>query len=54
MTREAGAIKRVTLSAPVDTDARPLRGDGWTLELKAGWKIAPGARKGDYVLKNDK
>lgn len=54
MTREAGAIKRVTLSAPVDTDVRPLRGDGWTVELKAGWKLAPGARKGDYVLKNDR
>ena len=54
MTREAGAIKRITVSAPADVDARPLRGQGWTLELNAGWKIAPGARKGDYVLTNDK
>ena len=54
MTREAGMMKRITVSAPVDADARPLRGPGWTLELKAGWRVAPGARKGDYVLTNDK
>lgn len=28
----------------------PLRGDGWTLTLKPGWKIAPGARAGDSTL----
>lgn len=54
MTREAGQIKRITVSAPVAADARPLRGDGWTIELNAGWKIAPGARKGDYVLTNNR
>jgi hypothetical protein len=27
-----------------------LRGDGWTLTLKPGWKIAPGARAGDSTL----
>jgi hypothetical protein len=51
MTRETGEIRRVTVSAPVASDARQLKGDGWTLELNAGWKIAPGPRKGDYILK---
>jgi hypothetical protein len=27
-----------------------LRGDGWTLTLKPGWKIAPGKRAGDSTL----
>ncbi|WP_460731802.1 hypothetical protein [Lysobacter tyrosinilyticus] len=31
----------------------PLRGDGWTLTLKPGWKIAPGARVGDSTLVRD-
>lgn len=37
--------------APRDSDARPLQGDGWTLELASGWKLAGGERKSDYVLK---
>lgn len=31
-------------------NARALRGNGWTLDLSAGWTIKPGARKGDFVL----
>jgi hypothetical protein len=52
MTREAGELKQIAVPAPAETGARALRGDGWTLELKEGWRLAPGARKGDYVLKN--
>jgi hypothetical protein len=37
--------------APSDFAARPLRGDGWTLELNDGWALAPGAREGDFTLK---
>jgi len=54
LTRESGLLKRVTVAAPAKPDARPLQGDGWTLELKAGWKLAPGARKGDYTLINER
>lgn len=54
MTREAGTMKSITLSAPAGAEVRPLRGDGWTIELNAGWKLAHGARKGDYILTNDK
>jgi len=31
-------------------NTQTLRGDGWTLDLNAGWMIKPGARKGDFVL----
>ncbi len=29
----------------------PIRGDGWTLELNAGWTMTNGERKGDFVVK---
>ena len=29
----------------------PLRGDGWTLVLAAGWTIAPGPRRGDLTVR---
>ncbi|MET0646957.1 MAG: hypothetical protein ABW208_10080 [Pyrinomonadaceae bacterium] len=41
----------VVVPAPPDASARPVRGDGWTLELNDGWTLAPGAREGDLVLK---
>ena len=43
----------VNVPAPADASARPLRGDGWTLELKDGWSLAPGARAGDVVVKKN-
>jgi hypothetical protein len=49
--REGGRIVRVVVAAPVDANARPLRGEGWTLELATGWTLAPGERKGDFVLR---
>lgn len=42
----------VNVPAPSDADARPVRGDGWTLELNEGWTVAPGARQGDFALKH--
>jgi hypothetical protein len=41
----------VNVPAPANPALRPLRGDGWTLELNDGWSHAPGAREGDFVLK---
>jgi hypothetical protein len=57
--RGSAGITRVVVAAPVDANARPpfgsaqgkLRGDGWTLELAPGWTLAPGERKGDFVLR---
>ncbi|WP_223807145.1 hypothetical protein [Montanilutibacter psychrotolerans] len=43
-------MKRATVPLPRDGG---LRGDGWTLTLKPGWKIAPGARAGDSTLVRD-
>jgi hypothetical protein len=40
----------VIVSAPSAVRGNPVTGDGWTLELKPGWKLAPGTRQGDYVL----
>lgn len=41
----------ITIQAPVDTGRRPLRGRGWTLELKEGWALVPGKREGDFVVR---
>lgn len=49
----SGNMTKVTLAAPKDTSARPIVGDGWVLELKPGWTIKPGERKGDLVLRQD-
>jgi len=40
----------VIVVAPSVSAGSSLKGDGWTLELKPGWKIVPGARKGDFIL----
>ncbi len=40
----------VRVTAPTDTSARPVEGDGWVLDLKKGWMLRPGKRSGDYVL----
>ena len=51
LVRENGKIVRAQAPAPADPSARPVRLDGCTLDLHAGWTLAPGARAGDYVLK---
>ncbi len=40
----------VRVTAPKDTTARPVKGDGWILELKKDWMLQPGKRMGNYVL----
>lgn len=56
LTVSKGALMNSTFSkiyvpAPPDATARPLQGDGWTLELNAGWTLAPGEREANYTLK---
>ena len=46
-----GRIVKVYVPAPPDLQARPLRGDGWVLQIEPGWVTAPGERKGDFVLR---
>jgi hypothetical protein len=45
---------RATVPAPANPLARPLKGEGWQIDLKDGWKLKPGERKGDFQLVNDK
>ncbi|MFY9938130.1 MAG: hypothetical protein WAK33_14725 [Silvibacterium sp.] len=42
----------VVITAPTATTGSPIKGDGWTLELKPGWKLVPTTRKGDYLLQS--
>jgi hypothetical protein len=51
LTRSNGQLVKATITAPANPQARPLQGDGWTLELKESWRLAAGQRKGDYTIK---
>lgn len=43
-------VGQIVVTAPTDAAARPMTGDGWTLELKDGWIVAPGERQGDWTV----
>jgi hypothetical protein len=43
-------VIRARVPAPTDFSTRPLKGDGWSLELKDGWEVVPGERAGDVKL----
>ncbi len=38
------------VTAPTDTTGSLIKGDGWSLELKPGWKLIRAAREGDFSL----
>ena len=42
----------VVVRAPAKTSGMRIEGDGWTLELKPGWKLVPGPRQGDLMLQS--
>lgn len=42
---------KIYVSAPENLSRLPIQGDGWTLELNAGWTITTGERKGNYIVK---
>jgi hypothetical protein len=44
-------FSKIYVPAPTDLTRSPIRGDGWALELNAGWTITNDERKGDYVVK---
>jgi hypothetical protein len=46
----AGHLILARLPAPTDS-SRPLKGEGWSLELAPGWELAPGERAGDLVVR---
>jgi hypothetical protein len=47
----SGHVVRVRVPAPTDLSARPLKGEGWSLELTNGWEVVPGERSGDVRIR---
>ncbi|MEE8155076.1 MAG: hypothetical protein V3T53_09020 [Phycisphaerales bacterium] len=50
MIRGGGLVDRFIVPAPLDVTARPVVGDGWTLELAEGWTLNASQRKGDWII----
>jgi hypothetical protein len=50
LIRDGGSVKRLQVAAPASPQTGSLAGPGWTLQLNAGWSIAPGPRSGDFVV----
>lgn len=46
-----GLLHRARLPAPTDLAARPLKGDGWSLELAPGWELVAAERTGDVTVR---
>jgi hypothetical protein len=42
--------RSLRLPAPSDIEARPVRGEGWTLQLASGWTIRPSESAKSYVV----
>ena len=53
MVREGGSPQRVIVPAPVGGLDKAQSADGWELQLKPGFKIEPGQRAGDYVVRRE-
>ena len=47
-------FKKAFVAASTDPAARPLKGPGWQLDLRPGWRLEPGSRRGDFVLVKDR
>jgi hypothetical protein len=45
-----GHLARARVPAPLDLSARPLKGEGWSLQLTNGWEVVPGERSGDVKI----
>jgi hypothetical protein len=50
MKRPESKFTGVVLRAPANTEGSKITGEGWTLQLNAGWKLASGARSGDWIV----
>lgn len=46
-----GNLSRARVPAPSDLSERPLKGEGWSLELTNGWEVVPGERAGDVIIR---
>ncbi len=52
LRRDERGIVGVVVPAPSDPAARPLTGEGWTLDLRPGWEVTPGERPGDWMVRS--
>ena len=43
-------FSRATVAAPKEITGSHLEGPGWTLDLKDGWSVVPGAKAGSYTV----
>jgi hypothetical protein len=43
---------RAQVPAPQSASAAPLKGEGWTLTLKEGWRIVAAERRGDFKVES--
>lgn len=48
-----GHLIRARVVAPANLSARPLNGDGWSLELAKGYAVVPAERSGDMTIKRE-
>lgn len=53
VVREQGRVTRIVVPASKSVDGAAVAGDAWKLELKPGFRIAPGARSGDQVVEKE-
>ena len=51
--QENGKLTKLHITKPVDLVSKTLQGNGWKLDLKAGWKIVPAERNGDFKLEKE-
>ena len=47
-------FSKITVRAPQNSDRARPGGDGWKLELKPGWALAPAERDGSFTLVREK
>jgi hypothetical protein len=55
LTASSGALLesdfgKITVSAPTDSGATSVKGEGWTLELNPGWELEAATRTGDQTI----
>jgi len=46
-----GHLIRARVPAPLELSGRPLKGDGWSLELTNGWELVPSDRPRDVTIR---
>lgn len=49
----APSNRSVRVPAPAGSDTRPVRGEGWVLQIAPGWTIRPSGRAGSFVVVPD-